>query len=221
MFFTVAGTLSHEGGHFLVARALGYNASLHYGFTDPGENETERALQQYYERWGSTGKVDSNTIRQTNFVQLIEKRKQENKLFILGGPVQTMLTGCIGFLLLIIYRKNIIGKQVLNTRQWLLIFLSLFWLRQVANAMMGLFIFLAGRSVENANADEIKLAFYFNVPSMSIVAGTALIGLIISLIVIFVFVPVRQRITFIAAGLAGGIIGFIGWFGFAGPWVMP
>jgi hypothetical protein len=31
--FTVIGTVSHECGHYLAARCLGYKASLHYGST--------------------------------------------------------------------------------------------------------------------------------------------------------------------------------------------
>lgn len=33
MFFTVFGTLSHEFGHFAVARFLGYPAKISYGST--------------------------------------------------------------------------------------------------------------------------------------------------------------------------------------------
>lgn len=221
VFFTVIGTLSHEGGHFIAGKALGYNASLHYGYTDFGENSTGRALQEYYDRWGDTGMVDADTARQKSFALLLEKQRQENKWIILGGPLQTMVTGTIGFILLIIYRKKIVRKSSLNIRQWLLIFLSLFWLRQVANAATGLFIKKPVIGMEGMIADEIKLAVYYKMPYMSILFGTAVIGLILSVLVIFIFIPARERLTFIAAGFFGGIAGFIGWFFFAGPWLMP
>lgn len=221
VFFTVAGTLLHEGGHFVAGRALGYDASLHYGYTSFGENNTGRALQEYYSRWGDAGVVDTNAARQKHFAQLLEKQKQENNLITLGGPLQTMLTGTIGLMLLIVYRKKILKKHTLNIRQWLLVFFSLFWLRQVANAATGLFIKKPVIGTEGMVADEVKLAVYYNMPYTSIVFGTAAVGLVISVLVIFIFIPARQRLTLIAAGLFGGVAGFIGWFFFTGPWLMP
>lgn len=38
---------------------------------------------------------------------------------------------------------------------------------------------------------------------------TALIGIIILAVVIFKFVPIKQRLTFMAAGLVGGVTGFV------------
>ena len=217
----MAGTLLHEGGHFITGKALGYDASLHYGYTNFDKNSTSRELQKYYDRWGSTGIVDTNKVRAQQFDQLLAKQFEENKLIIWGGPLQTMLTGTIGFLLLIIYRKYIVRKQTLNIRQWLLVFFSLFWLRQVANAATALFIKLPMTGIEGVVGDEIKLAVYYHLPDMSLVFGTAAIGLLISVLTIFIFIPARQRLTFIAAGLFGGLTGFISWFFFAGPWLMP
>ena len=47
------------------------------------------------------------------------------------------------------------------------------------------------------------------------------IGAIICAIVIFKFVPLRQRLTFILAGLAGGGAGAVLWFISLGPRLLP
>src|SRR5690349_4407101 len=102
---TIIGTVSHECGHYIAARMLGWNAHLHYSSTSwmPGLTTT---YQDY---------------------------RFERFLIILAGPVQTMFTGSIGFLLLLSFRKYYLAAQKLTCKQWCIIFLSLFWLRQTFN----------------------------------------------------------------------------------------
>jgi hypothetical protein len=50
---------------------------------------------------------------------------------------------------------------------------------------------------------------------------TALIGIIILAVVIFKFIPIKQRLTFMAAGLAGGVTGFVLWLILFGKMIMP
>ncbi len=71
------------------------------------------------------------------------------------------------------------------------------------------------------NGDEFILAQHFRLPIFTIQIITAFVGLIISCIVIFKFVPTAQRKIFIAAGFVGGISGYILWMHILGPWLMP
>ncbi len=59
----------------------------------------------------------------------------------LWGPLQSMITGTIGFLLILIYRKQFSQKETLSIVQWFLIFISLFWLREVFNIFKPLLLF--------------------------------------------------------------------------------
>ena len=207
ILFTVIGTLSHEAGHYIVAKFKGYKPAIHYGYTsfgnDPHDNEMVSMGKNFSEK------------EYDRFVTLSER---DFFLITLAGPLQTILTGTAGFILLIIYRKQIIGSASLNFRQWLLIFFSLFWLRQVANAIAGVALKLPAHGMQS---DETTMAEYlhWSVNSLSYTAAVA--GLIISLFVIFKFIPANQRATFILSGFVGGISGFILWLYILGPILMP
>lgn len=184
--FTVIGTLSHELGHFVVAKYQGCNPSLHYAFV----------------RSDCAG----------NFRSFV--------FTTMGGPLQTVLTGSIGFILLIIYRKKFRISDGLNFRQWIIIFVSLFWLRQVFNFLSGVFVyFLSGEF--SSRSDEVRLAVCFELHYLAISIPLAIIGLSIFTYVIFKIIPLQQRLTFMLAGLIGGLLGFYLWLMLIGPVVMP
>ena len=183
---TVIGTLSHESGHYIAARLMGYHARINYGMT-----------------WLTDDSLTMNTAQEY--------------WFIAGGPLQTMLTGSIGFLLL--YRSVRPVKQ-LNIKQWALVFCSLFWLRQLANATV-----LAFRIIFNANlstrADEVKLSRLLHWPYWSIVFITAIPAIAVLFYVILKYLPARVRACFILAGLAGGTLGYLTWLVWWGKLLLP
>jgi hypothetical protein len=185
---TVAGTLSHEWGHYMVARSLGYKVAINYASTYLTEGPYP---------------TPAHLFRIT-----------------LGGPVQTMLTGTVGLLLLFLFRKSFQSRQQLSFPQWGLIFITLFWLRQTANLAVGLGIFLfKGRLSESG--DEVELARHWHLPGETISIITGLLGAVVLAIVIFTFIPARQRLTFVIAGLAGGVAGYLLWLKWLGPVIMP
>ena len=183
---TIIGTLSHECGHYILARLMGFSAHISYGMT-----------------W----LVNDNKIMNP---------KQEF-WFILAGPLQTMLTGTIAFLFLCNSSRPI-GR--VSFGQWILVFLSLFWLRQSANFVVWVANYLITGKFKN-NGDEIKLSTYLHLPSWSIVSVTALISLIVLTIVLFRFIPKLQRLTFILSGIIGGIAGYLFWLVYFGEIIMP
>ena len=190
ILMTIIGTVTHEFGHYFSAKVLGFNSRINYGMT----------------------------ILENNPSKIMSEK--ENFLFTLGGPFQTMLTGSIGLFILLIFRNSY--KSVLNLtfKKWVFIFMTLFWLRQVANLFIWLLTYvIKGEFAENG--DEIKLAKYLNLPSWSIHLLTATIGLIILTYVVFNFIPKNNRLTFIISGIFGGISGYILWLHYLGEKIMP
>lgn len=188
MVATVAGTLSHEGGHYLASRILGYHAAINYMSTTWPSGQAWMLKESVFITW--------------------------------GGPLQTMLTGTLGLLLLLLFRRSFQPEQPLTFWQWLLVFLSLFWLRQPANLAMGIGIWLFTRQMPG-NDDETFLSDYYQLPASAILLLTALMGALILALVFFRFVPRGQRILFMASSLLGGVAGYTLWFYYLGPVIMP
>jgi hypothetical protein len=188
---TIIGTLSHEFGHFLAARSMGFDARINYAMAWLTDQGSDRIMTD-----------------------------REDFLFILGGPLQTLLTGTTGLVLLVLFRRSFFAAERLSFSQWLVVFLSLFWLRQVANLVGWLACYLKTGQFR-CRADEIKLSEALHLPLWFLLVVTAIIGAIISVIVIFKFIPLRQRFTFILSGLVGGIVGFALWMGVLGEIIMP
>lgn len=188
---TVIGTISHEFGHYIVARYFGYAAKINYAAT----------------LW--TPVYPGETVSAKNYFYIA-----------MSGPLQTMLTGSIGVVLLLCFRKRYFSSRELNGRQWGIIFISLFWLRQTANFVTWVGGFLVtGRY--STRGDEVKMADYLQLPPWTITTGTAGLGLIVLTVVVFKFIPPRQRVAFLAAGFTGGIAGYILWIEWLGQYVMP
>ena len=192
--FTVIGTLSHEGGHFVMAKYLGYEARMNYGYTFWEEKTSDQ---------GTTAQKEKDSFWIT-----------------LAGPLQTMITGTIGLLLIVNQRKNIKEAGKLSLKQWLLFFLSLFWLRQVFNFAGGMVVYLFSGSFPVTN-DEVELAGSLFWPNISISLATALTGSCICLYLFFRVIPPNQRFTFISSALIGGLAGFFLWLRLLGPVIMP
>ncbi len=188
---TIIGTLTHECGHFVVAKYLGYDAGINY-----------------YSAWWA----GSNPNQAIN--------PSDSFWITLGGPIETMLTGTIGLVLLFLFRNSFAHATKLSFVQWFIVFVSLFWLRQTANLVtwIGSYFFNGKFS---QRGDEIKLSQYLQLPGWTITTLTAIIGAIVLVIIIFKFVPTKQRLTFIASGLTGGITGYILWLVLFGKYLMP
>lgn len=136
----------------------------------------------------------------------------------LGGPIQTIGTGTLGLVLLFVFRKE--TQSYLNLKQWILVFLSLFWLRQTANFTNLLIEYLLTGKY-SVKSDELRLAKYLELPHWSIILPTAILGIIVAVVVIFKFIPIHQRFTFILSGLIGGIAGYVIWLEAFGKIIMP
>ena len=145
ILFTVIGTISHEYGHIIVAKSFGYETTLHYGsmnYLPKGYLEdkdviavrdlTKDYVDIEYDSWPKD--IKEKTEEYNNILQKRYWNKKSNSglLVTVGGPLQTTLTGTIG-LLILLWRRKSIYKNGLKVLDWLAIFLSLFWLREIFN----------------------------------------------------------------------------------------
>jgi hypothetical protein len=183
---TIIGTLSHECGHLIASKIMGFDARINYESTY----------------------VVMTTQKMTTL---------QSFWMTLAGPLQTMLTGTIGFVFLF---KSVKSTERLLVGQWGLVFISLFWLRQSANLITWLIGYFSTGSFA-VRGDEIKLSAYLNMSPWYIILLTAIIGFVILGIITFKIVPKSQRFTFILSGLVGGLAGYWLWFDFLGKLIMP
>lgn len=217
---TIVGTVSHEFGHYTVAKYLGYSSSVSYGYTNWDDNRTRPFIDSTYSKYNDQIVSNADFPRKKEFQVIQQKQMKDDFWITLGGPIQTMLTGTIGLILLLFQRKKIFDTNRINFYQWFCIFLCLFWLRQFANLVtwtIGYFI----NGKFSLNGDEIGLALSLKLPKETLALSTAIIGLAVLIFVIFRIIPINKRITFISAGLLGGIFGYAFWLFWVGPILMP
>lgn len=217
--FTVVGTLSHEYGHIVVAKYLGYETELHYGSMNYDNNLQDKIDAIYFRN--ETSILSEKPFPEKELFEKLIRKSFYNRLAInIGGPVQTILTGTVGLILLLFRRKKIIenGMKIID---WLYVFLSLFWLREVFNLTMSVSSALLNGKKNYFGGDERKIAIMLEIPQGSIAIPLAIIGLGVALFVILKIIPKEQRLLFINSGILGGIAGFILWLRILGPIVMP
>ena len=217
--FTIIGTLSHEYGHIIVAKYLGYETKLHYGsMTFKGNND--KLINDIYFRNKFAITNNKNYSEKEHYDQLIEKTHSDSLAINIGGPIQTIVTGTIGFILLL-YRSKLIYRNGLKILDWIYIFLSLFWLRQVFNLVMSI-----GNAIYKSNnnyfgGDERRIASALEIHEGSLAIPLAIFGLFITIYIVFKIIPLEKRLNFILGGLCGGILGFFIWLRFLGQILLP
>ena len=219
ILFTVIGTLSHEYGHIIVAKFLGYETELHYGSMNWYNSHTVQAGELYKE-YQCEIENNLNFEKKQEYERYREKFQDDHFWISIGGPAQTILTGLIG-LTIVFFRKKKIKPCGFQFMDWLAVFLSLFWLREVFNLVVGLASGLFSERKKYFGGDEAVISWYLDLPvgTLSIVLGV--IALLISVYIIFRIVPFEKRCTFILGGFIGGISGFILWMQILGPILLP
>jgi hypothetical protein len=220
ILFTIIGILTHELGHYGAAKYLGLSPTLHYQSVTLALSNNDIELDKILGLYQKEIDANENFSVKKRYDDIMEVETKNDFIHRGAGPMQTMLTGIIGFILLLIYRKKYFATAVLNWGQWLLIFFSLFWLREVFNTVMAT-VSLIFTNQKEFYGDEFILSEYLSLPPFGLPIITATIGFIICGIVVFKFVPLSQRKIFIAAGFVGGASGFILWMYVIGPNLMP
>jgi hypothetical protein len=220
ILFTIIGTLTHELGHYGAAKYLGLTPILHYQSVTLELSKNDIELDKIYGLYQKEIDAKQDFPAKKRYDELMEIETKNDFIHRAAGPIQTMLMGTIGFILLLLYRKHFFATPQLNIRQWILIFFSLFWLREVFDTVMALskLIFIKEKEFYG---DEFILSEYLSLGNFGLPVITAIVGLAVCMIVVFKFVPAAQRKMLIAAGFVGGIIGFVVWMYLLGPKLMP
>lgn len=221
--FTAIGTLSHEYGHILAAKYLGYETKLDYGsmiYYPKGFYEDKMVLERIemikpyeeipYEEWPEDLKQEVKLLSEK-----IEKNFQwyDGILVTLGGPLQTIATSFLGLFILWFRRSK--SKTEFLFMDWLGVFFGLFVLREVFNTVTGL-LEIIFNGYRDFAGDEFGISRYFGLNQWVVPIITMLIGVAIALYIIFKVIPFRYRFSFIVSGFFGGLAGFGIWFGFLG-----
>jgi hypothetical protein len=156
------------------------------------------------------------------FQALNNRFREKSTLITLGGPLQTMLFGSLG-LIALIWRRKKLGSTSLNWKDWSLIFLALFWLRQVFNLTHALIdeLISPNGSPFGIRGDEVSLSRRFGLWEGTLPISTGVLGVLVALLVIFKYVPRDNRFTFIISGLTGSVLGYVLWMVWLGPVVLP
>jgi len=219
ILMTVIGTLTHELGHYSVSKYFGYEARINYQSAVHWDNELNEYYKKVYEKYSNEIKNNYDFPDKETFLSRMDKYQNDNFWIILGGPLQTILTGTIGLLLLLTYRNKLVTSSKITLIGWTLIFVSLFWLRQVANLFMALITYIT-TGQPSARGDEARLALHLEINIWTIQIFTGFCGLIV-LLIILRLLPRTIILTFLISGLTGGILGYYLWLIKFGKYIMP
>jgi len=218
---TIIGTLTHEMGHIAFAKAHGYSTHLGYGYMTYGK-DVPADIKKISEQYPEAIEKGLDFPEKERWEEVRNQRIKEGRWITFGGPFQTVVFGSIGLFLLYRRKQRIIEIGMAFT-DWVLVFLSLFWLREWYNPMASLVgSLLKGKfNPFGGGSDELDLARSLNWWEGSISLPLALIAVAIALYVIFKIIPKTYRLTFLVSGLVGGLFGFFFWLEWVGPVLMP
>jgi hypothetical protein len=219
ILMTAAGTVMHEFGHYSVSKLLGYQASINYRSSTHWSVERNEYLENVYKNFSKEIKYNINFPGKDEYLNKITRFTSDDFWILLAGPLQTMVTGTIGLILLLIFRKKYITSDKVYIFGWVLIFIALFWLRQVANLFSTVLTFMSKGHVLGTG-DEMRLTAYLDLNIWSIQIITGLVGIGI-LGIILRILPKPLILSFLISGLAGGLLGYYLWLVRFGKYIMP
>jgi len=141
--------------------------------------------------------------------------------FIVGGPVSTWLTAGIGLTFIFAKYRSMHSEPVktVGYGQTFAIIAAAFGLRFIFNAG-GYLISTIGTHPWDSNMDEVKIATHLGIHPYIMVFGSAIIALIIILMTLY-YIPSHQRYVILLAGLIGGALGYLFWYEWVGPLLLP
>ena len=210
-FFTVMfGVLLHEGGHYLAYKKIGYNPTLYFNRVTLEEDSTFLFLKEQSKVYHFEISQNKPFKGDNFYYKLSDKFKEDGFWPYLFGPIVTIAFGSLGFLLLLLSFRSKATNQKLNVWQWSFVFLSLFWLRQIVNVLIILFLYFIKPSLIKLG-DEDYINYYLNLPYGTSNIVTLIIAMIFMSYLYFKIIPKDIRLTFLVSVFTGGVLGALIW----------
>lgn len=203
-FLPLLGTISHEYGHIFTAEKLGYKTTLHFASIN----------------WEKKINPSNNLV-----IHQINGSKKgiitDTDLILIGGPLQTIAVGVLGLTIVFLRKKYILKIKQLRFIDWIGVFLSLFWVRNIFNLALYIMLGVIKQRSSYFGGDEAHISQSLGLPIGAIPLFWGIIGITIVSYIIFFVIPKRIRLTFISGGLIGGIAGYACWYYYLGPKLLP
>lgn len=216
IFLTPIGTILHELGHIIVAKSLGYRTVLHHSSMSWDSDSKSNLMSLYLEnKFEIENNLSFKNSRQYN-IDII-KLNNDKLLIYLGGVFQTIFIGSLGFLLLLYKRRK---SEYFTIKDWILVFISLFWSREILNLIVGIIRGLFNKDGIYFYGDEAKISKLLNLPDWSILLPLGVIAVIV-IVLIIKLIPNKLKYTFILSGIIGSPIGYYLWMYVFGPLMLP
>jgi hypothetical protein len=219
ILMTVIGTVTHELGHYTVARLTGNEATLNYFSSQYSNPNLDSNIERLYTAYKDQIIKKEPFPEKELYDRLTTKYDNHQLLVLIGGPIQTMLTGTLGIILLLTFRRKVIVEDKVLLSGWILIFLSLFWLRQVSNLTLGILeYYFTGEP--SYRGDEARIAIHYDINVWTIQIITGVLG-ITAFSIVLKLIPKHIWFTFLSAGLVGGAVGYYLWLYQLGQYILP
>lgn len=215
LFLTIFGTLHHELGHIITAKILKYDTVLHYSSME-WNNDFKEKVMEFYLKNQSIIEERKSFPNSHQYYKNLDKIEHDEYLIVLGGVFFTVITASSSFFLLALHKKNL--KKI---PFWSLVFLSMFWSRQIFNLLKGVLQFFFKKSNPFFWGDEQKLSAYLNLYNGTFSMLLGLLGIIIVAFILFKIIPSKDRFSFTIAAFTGSLMGYVLWMFVVGPLILP
>jgi hypothetical protein len=157
--------------------------------------------------------------RYLNEMEIQKIWRRHSYLVALGTIVFPIIIGTLGLIFLFVYKNNFKNATSLNFKKWIVVFLSLFWLRAAVD-LWATMVSSVFPSFKYYSIDS-RISYFMNMDKEGFPILECIMGTTVLFIVIFQFIPKQERFTFLLSGLFGGITGVYLWFYLIGKYLLP
>ena len=180
ILFTIIGTITHELGHYTAGKSLGLDCHINYAacfcLTEEQIKISEEA-RSLLETYGSRDSIPEEIYK--DYISRRKAVKETKSIWVaIGGPLQTIITGTLG-LIILLFRNRKFKGTVFNNFDWLFVFLSLFWLREPFNLILSITKRITYGSGSFFGGDEYNISRRLGLWEGSLSTILGLIGLMI------------------------------------------
>lgn len=191
IIFLIITTITHELGHYIVAKIYGYDAVLHYNMTEVSYINSQNGSNQAHSFW-----------------------------ITLAGSIQAMVFGVIGIITLYKKKIFFKEANKLRIRQWIIIFFSLSFLTYTINFFFWMIVYTNTFSLE-IKPDEVRIAEYLKIPAELILLILAIIGILSFRYVVKYCIPKKIKTVLILSIFIAYFLFFPIWMKLLGPLILP